>query len=394
MADRYDPKLEITNLDRRRLLAAGALTPLALGAGKALAQTAQGQPMPGGVNLPEEASQRTRWAIVGLGSFAIGQVMPGFVDARKSRMTAFVSGNPEKARTLGERYGVNRFYNYDNYDDIANDPEIDCVYIVLPVGLHAEYTIRALEAGKHVLCEKPMANTVAECEAMVAAAKANDRQLGVAYRVQFEPTNREAQRRIKAGEIGAMRLIQCAHGFNANPQFPPHAWRLTKELGGGGSMYDIGIYGLNTSLMMVDEDPVEVSAVYSTPAGDSRFTEVEGGIEWLLRLPSGASIQGSSSYCYSPYVSRQHYFGSTGSLEMQPATTYYENSMVMEGNGPRRQVGAGNPIEQFAGQVDGFSEAARTNTPHLTPGEMGLRDMRLIAAMYESADNGGAVVKL
>jgi predicted dehydrogenase len=103
---------------------------------------------------------------------------------------------------------------------------------------------------------------------------------------------------------------------------------------------------------------------------------------------------GSSSYCYSPYASRQRYFGAEASLIMDPATTYYENSLVMEGGGPRRELGAGNPIAQFAAQLDGFSEAARANTAHLTPGEMGLRDIRLIEAMYRSADAGGAVITL
>lgn len=385
---------EQSAISRRHLLAAAGAVPLAAAASRALAQQAEGQPMPGNAQLPQPASEKMRWAIVGLGSFAIEQVIPGFGDARQSRMTAFVSGNPDKARTLGERYGVSRLYSYDNFDSIASDDEIDCVYIVLPVGLHAEYTIRALKAGKDVLCEKPMASTVAECEAMIAAAREANRQLGVAYRVHFEPVNMEALRRIQAGEIGTMRHVQCDHGFSANPEFPPHAWRLTKALGGGGSMYDIGIYGLNTSLMMLDEAPVEVSAVYSTPAGDPRFAEVEGGIDWRLRMPSGISVQGSSSYCYSPYASRQRYFGSNASIIMDPATTYYDNSLVMEGGGPRREIGTGNAIAQFGAQLDGFSEAARTKTPHRTPGEMGLRDMRIIAAMYESADNGGAPVRL
>src|SRR5690606_33565458 len=151
-------------------------------------QQAEGQPLPGGATLPEPPDSRMRWAIVGLGSFAIGQVIPGFGDARQSRLTAFVSGNPAKARDLGARYGGSRFYDYANYDRRRCAAEIDCVYIVLPVGPHAAYTIRALEAGKHVLCEKPMASTSAECERMIAAAEANDRQLGVAYRVHFEPT--------------------------------------------------------------------------------------------------------------------------------------------------------------------------------------------------------------
>jgi len=386
---------EKTRLTRREMIAAAGAVPLAAGAARALAQDAQGQPMLGNPALPQPPGERLGWAIVGLGTFGVGQVIPGFGDARGSKMTAFVSGNPAKARDLGARYGVEHLYDYRNYDSMAGNPAIDCVYIVLPVGLHAEYTIRALEAGKHVLCEKPMASTSAECEAMIAAAKANDRRLGVAYRVHFEPKNREALRRIRAGEIGAMRYIQCDHGFNASLEYPPHIWRLQKTLGGGGSMYDVGIYGINTSLMMLEDEPVEVSAHYAYPRDDPRFAEVEGGIDWRMRMASGINVQGSSSYCYDPYAARQRYFGSQASIVMDPATTYYDNNLVMEGGGaPRRELGAGSSRQQFAAQVDGFSQAARENRPHLTPGEMGLRDMRLIEAMYRSADNGGAIVKL
>ena len=383
-------------MDRRRLLAGLAATPFAAAATRAFAQEAEGQPLLGDPVLPQPPGERMRWAIVGLGTFGVGQVIPGFRDARLSRITAFVSGNPDKARDLGARYGVSRLYNYDNFDSIADDDQIDCVYIVLPVGLHAEYTIRALRAGKHVLCEKPMASTSAECEAMIAAARQANRQLGVAYRIHFEPTNLEALRRIEADELGAMRYVQCDHGFNADPAWPPHKWRLEKALAGGGSMYDIGVYGLNTSLMMLPGDaPVEVSAVYSYPTSDPRFSEVEGGVDWRIRMASGISVQGSSSYCYSPYASRQRYFGSEASLIMDPATTYYDNDLVMEGGGgPRRHLDAGNPALQFAAQVDGFSAAARANTPHRTPGEMGLRDIRIIEAMYRSADAGGERVPL
>src|SRR5690606_33276563 len=188
-----------------------------------------------------------------------------------------------------------------------------------------------------------------------------------------------------------IRAVQNAHGFSANPQFPPHKWRLEKALAGGGSMFDIGVYGLNTSLMMLEGDtPAAVSAVYAYPKDAPRSTEVEGGIEWRMTLVSGITVSGSSSYSYSPYVSRQHYFGATTSAEMQPATTYDDNNLAIGG----RPVGAGNPMTQFAAQVDGFSEAARANRPHRTPGEMGLRDIRLIEAMYRSADAGGVVIEL
>lgn len=371
-----------TDLVRRRLLMAAGMAPLALGATRVFDQG--------------EAQRKMGWAVAGLGGFAQGQVMPNFATAEHSHLAALVSGDPAKAARLGEQYGVTHLYNYDNFDSIAGNPEIDCVYIVLPVGMHAEYTIRALKAGKHVLCEKPMASTAAECEAMVAAAKAANRQLGVAYRAHFEPTNIEALRRLKAGEIGAIRHVQCDHGFNANPEFPPHKWRLEKALAGGGSMFDIGVYGLNTSLMMLEGDtPVSVTAAYAYPRDDERFAEVEGGIDWRLTMASGINVQGSSSYCYSPYVSRQRYFGATASLTMQPATTYDNNHIVIEGGGrPGGDIAAGDPLTQFAAQVDGFSLAARGNTPHRTPGEMGLRDLRLIEAMYASADAGGAVVAL
>lgn len=386
-----------SGIDRRSLLAAaaGALPLAAAGAqGAEAAPVAHGEPLAGDFPLPEPPGRRARWAVVGLGVFAVGQVMPGIAASRRSRMTSLVSGSPEKARDLGARYGVDRFYDYQSFDRIAHDDQIDCVYIALPVGLHAEYTIRALKAGKHVLCEKPMASTVEECAAMIAAAKAANRQLGVAYRVHFEPNTVDAVRRVKAGEIGTIRYFSADSGFSANPQFPPHRWRLTKALGGGGSMYDIGIYSLNAALMFIDEPPVSVSAVYSTPPDDPRFKEVEGGVEWRLRFASGISAQGSSSYCYS-YVTRQRAFGTQGAISMDPASEYHQVNTVLqrEGSAPMN-LRAGDPAEQFASQVDAFAEASLANRPHLTPGEMGLRDIRLIQAIYRSADSGGDRVEL
>ena len=383
-----------TDFTRRSLLAAGALAPLALSATRASGQQAHGTPLAGNFALPDPPGEKLRWAIVGLGNFAVGEAIPGFIDSQHARMTAFVSGSPAKQKDLGARYGVSRFFVYKNFDSIANDPEIDCVYIILPVGLHAEYTIRALKAGKHVLTEKPMASTSAECAAMIAAAKAAQRQRGVAYRVQVEPTNVRANELIDGGEIGAMRFVSADHGFNADPGYPPHKWRLEKALAGGGSMFDIGIYGLNTSLMMLGAEPVELSANYIYPKDDPRFREVEGGLEYRLRMANGVSVSGSSSYCWSPYISSQRYVGSKASIFMRPATTYDHNVIVIEGNGPNREVGAGSPLAQFQNQLDAFSLAAKANTPHKTPGEMGLRDIRLIEAMYKSADSGGGVVKL
>ncbi len=176
-------------------------------------------------------------------------------------------------------------------------------------------------------------------------------------------------------QLGALRYVQCDHGFNANPEFPPHKWRLEKKLAGGGSMFDIGIYGLNTALMMLGDDlPVEVSAVYSYPRDDARFKEVEGGIDWRLRTQSGISVRGSSSPCYSPYTVAAALFRCAGFTRWNPPRPTIGNTIVIEGGGqPRREIGAGSPLSQFASQIDGFSEAARANKPHRTAGEMGLQ---------------------
>lgn len=382
-------------LNRRTMLIAGTGALLTLSHGRAHGQKAQGQPLMGDPVLPLPAGERMRWAVVGLGTFAVGQILPAFGEAGQSRLTAFVSGTPDKARQLGAAYGVDRFYSYETYDQIADDPEIDCVYIALPVGLHADYTIRALNAGKHVLCEKPMASTSAECAAMIAAAKKAGKTLGVAYRVHFEPTNLIAREIIANDGIGAMRHIRCEHGFDAQPQWPPHKWRLEKVLAGGGSMFDIGIYGLNTALMMLGDDrPVSISAVYVYPRDDARFREVEGGIDWRMTMASGAVVSGSSSYCFSPFRSEQSYIGSGAALWMSPATTYYENDLVRQEGGRREHLSGGSAHLQFPRQLDGFSAAAKAGTAHLTPGEMGLRDIRLIEAAYRSADQGGTPVAL
>jgi predicted dehydrogenase len=159
-------------------------------------------------------------------------------------------------------------------------------------------------------------------------------------------------------------------------------------------MYDIGIYALNAALWAVDEAPVSVSAVYSTPANDPRFKEVEGGVEWRLRFPSGISAQGASSYCWT-YATRQRFFGAEGSISMDPASDYNQiNTTMQHADLTPVTLRAGNPAVQFSAQIDAFCMAAAANQPHQTPGEMGLRDIRIIQAIYQSADADGQIVRL
>jgi predicted dehydrogenase len=338
--------------------------------------------------VPDPPGKKLGWAVVGLGSLAINQILPAFAKCEKSKVVALVSGHPDKANKLALRYGVNpkNIYNYENYDSIKDNPEVDVIYIVLPNGMHAEYTVRGHQAGKHVLSEKPMANTPAECQQMIDAAKRANRKLMVAYRCRYEPYNREAIRIARSGEMGPTQMIFADAGF---PIGDPNQWRLTKKLGGGGSMMDIGIYALNASRYLSGEEPTEVNAmIYSTP-NDPRFKEVEEHVTFQLRFPSGILANCSSSYGYF-HQSHFRVLGTDARLEMDPATWY---------SGLRMWIERGNDIDQkdlpvvdhFTAEMDHMSDCVMQNRQPLTPGEEGLRDISLIQAVYESARSGKTV---
>jgi predicted dehydrogenase len=338
--------------------------------------------------VPDPPGKKLGWAIVGLGSLAINQILPAFAKCEKSKVVAFVSGHPDKANKLALRYGVSakNIYNYQNYDSIKDNPEVDVIYIVLPNGMHAEYTVRGLQAGKHVLTEKPMANTPAECQQMIDAARTADRKLMVAYRCQYEPYNKEAIRITRSKELGPTQMILADAGFNMGD---PNQWRLNKQLAGGGSMMDIGIYALNASRYLTGEEPTEVNAMTYTTPGDVRFKEVEENTIFQLRFPSGILANCSSSY---GYFHQSHYrvMGTDARLCMDPATWY---------SGLRLWIERGNEIDQrdlpevnhFTTEMDHMSDCVMQNKTPLTPGEEGLRDLKIITAVYEAAKTGKMV---
>ena len=338
--------------------------------------------------VPDPPGKKLGWAIVGLGSLAINQILPAFAKCEKSRVVAFVSGHPDKANKLALRYGVNskNIYNYQNYDSIRDNPDVDVIYIVLPNGMHAEYTVRGLQAEKHVLSEKPMSRTPEECQQMIDAGKKANRKLMVAYRCRYEPYNREAIRIAQSGELGRTKVIVSEHGFNIGD---PKQWRLNKELAGGGSLMDIGIYALNASRYLSGEEPTELTAMTYTTPGDVRFKEVEETINFQLRFPSGILANCSSSYGYDSQ-NRYRVVGTDGWVELEPATIY---------SGLRMRVHRKNVLEEvqlpvrdhFALEMDHRSECVRENKEPLTPGEEGLRDLRIMAAIYEAGRTGKTV---
>ncbi len=380
------------DLTRRSFLqaAGGALltTPLLTmsGAREASAQVPQ-------LAVPPAPGKKLGWALVGLGNLAIFQVLPAFAKAEKSKLTAFVSGRPAKAKQLAARYGVieKNIYNYDNFDTIVSNPEIDIVYIILPNGMHAEYTIRALKAGKHVLCEKPMANTPQDCEQMIAAAKAANRKLMIGYRVRYEPYNQAMIKMARDQEFGPTRVILADAGFNISlimGSGTEKQWRLVKKMAGGGSLMDIGIYALNASRYLAGEEPTEVNAMTYTTPNDPRFTEVEETITFQLRFPSGILANCTSSY--GGPLSRFRVVGTKGAFELEPAQGYSSLHMrvLRGGNIEHRDF----PVrDHFALEMDHFSDCVMNNTEPLTPGEEGLKDLRIMTAIYESARTGKPV---
>ena len=332
--------------------------------------------------VPDPPGKKLGWGIVGLGSLAINQILPAFARCEKSKVVAFVSGHPDKANKLALRYGVDakNIYNYQNYDSIKDNPEVDIIYIVLPNGMHAEYTIRGLQAGKHVLCEKPMANTPEDCQRMIDAGQKANRKLMVAYRCRYEPFNQEAIRLARSKELGPVKVITADNGWNASD---PNMWRLNKKMAGGGCLMDIGIYALQSARYISGEEPVEINAMtYSTP-GDPRFREVEETINFQLRFPSGVLANCTSSYGYSSQ-SHTRVICTNGWYEMDPATVYdglrlyvHRNNLSEEVNLPAK--------DHFTLEMDHMSDCVMNNQEPLTPGEEGLRDMKLIAAIYEAA---------
>ena len=320
------------------------------------------------------------YAVVGLGGLSLSDILPAFAHTKRARLTGLVSGSVDKAKTLAAQYGVpdKGLYSYDTYDRIADNPDIDAVYIVLPNNMHAEYTVRAHKAGKHVLVEKPMANTVRECDEMIAAAKAASRYLAVAYRLRFEPYTQAMIKMARDKEFGRTKVILCEAGFNIGN---PEQWRLTKKMGGGGSMMDIGIYSVNAARYLAGEEPTEVFGMeYSTP-GDPRFKEVEETITFNLRFPSGTLANCVSSY--GTNLNRFRVHAEKGSFEMEPA--YSRRALGL-------RVFRGNVVEtrsmrepdHFAAMMDHLAESAANNTRPITDGEDGRNDMRVIEAIYES----------
>jgi predicted dehydrogenase len=335
----------------------------------------------------QQSDRKIGYAIIGLGRIA-DHFMRGIQDTSNSKVVALVSGHPDKAARIAAQYGVPKanIYNYENMDSFRDNHEIDAVYVALPNSMHAEYTIRSAKAGKHVLCEKPMAVSVHEAQAMIEACKAANVKLMIAYRCHYETTNLAAVKLIRDGALGQVQQIQSAFGFNCGPK----EWRLQRPLAGGGPLMDVGIYSLNATRYLTGEEPSSITAYTYTNPNDPRFATVEENINWITKFPSGITASCNTTYG----ANMEGYFrvyGSKGWLEVNPAFVYDGLRLTAEyqdANGKPVKLDQPNhekdPIH-FTKEADHFSTCILRNKTPQSPGEEGLRDMQYIREIYKSA---------
>jgi predicted dehydrogenase len=323
-------------------------------------------------------------ALVGLGSLSTNQLAPALQKTAHCRLAGIVTGTPAKAARWKAQHNLpdRSIYGYDTMHRMADNPDIDIVFIVTPNAQHAEQTILAAKAGKHVLCEKPMEVSVERCEAMIAACRAANRQLAIGYRCQFEPHHLECVRLAREKTFGAVKLIEAGFGFSIGD---PRQWRLDRALAGGGPLMDVGVYALQTARMITGEEPVRVTAI-ETKTDPVKFKEVEESMTFDLEFPSGVLASCRTTYRASG-VNRFSVYAERGAFGMEPAYNYGGT----RGWRSDRQPLQFDPIDPFAAEMDDFAQCVRAGRPSKVSGEEGLRDVRAMMAIYQAARTGRAV---
>ena len=325
-------------------------------------------------------------ALVGLGSYSTGQLAPALQQTKYCRLAGVVTGSPAKAQQWQQQFGVpaKNCYDYQTFDRIADNPDIDIVYVVLPNALHAEYVVRAAQAGKHVICEKPMATSVADCRRMIAACEKAGKKLSVGYRLHFEPHNQAMMQLGQTQAYGAISHLAADNGFAFHNGTP---WRVNKALAGGGPLMDMGIYCLQGCIYTKGQVPVSVTAKLTPETGTGYFKEVEAGVNWQMRFADGTVADCRTSYTEN-MSGRLRADAANGWFELQPAFAY--GGLAGQDSRQDNRLTLPNASQQAA-QMDDFAQCIQLNQPTRVPGEMGLRDVQLLEAIYRAAATGQAV---
>jgi predicted dehydrogenase len=316
-------------------------------------------------------------AIAGVGGVVTRDVIPAIQRSKHCRLAGFVSSGAEKLRSLGKQFDVpeSAQYTYEQFDRIADNRDIDIVYIALPNALHAEYTVRAARAGKHVLCEKPMAVTVEQCEQMIEACGRARRALAIAYRLHYSPHHQQLIRSVRENELGNLQIVRADIGY---PLRGDGGWRLKRDLAGGGVLLEQGVYPVYSARTLMGADPVEVLG-YETRSDGKRFAEVEETVSWSMRFANGAVAHCAASYTVP--ANRVWAGGSAGWFALDEAYSLDDIEASTHKGGVR--IGQ---VDQFVLQLDNLSQLIQDGTAPGAgiSGMDGLRDVRIISAIYQS----------
>lgn len=327
---------------------------------------------------------KVRFGVVGAGWISQIAFMPSVAAAGNAVMSAVISGNAENARKLADFYGIDRIYSYDQYDQMLADDVVDAVYIALPNSMHADYTIRAANAGKHALVEKPLAVTEAECESMIAAADAAGVWLMTAYRLHNEPGTVEVLEQIRKGAIGTPRIFSSVFGFQS---MPDNHRLLARHW--GGPLQDLGVYCVNAARHIFAVEPVEAIATTVRGDGDTRFEEVEEAIGATLRFPNGGIAQFTASFG-SAGIDQYRIVGTEGEISMNPGYRFETATRMRMTRGAETTERVFRQTDHFAAQTAYFADCIQTGTRPEPDGEEGLADMRALLAIERAAQTGQA----
>jgi predicted dehydrogenase len=322
--------------------------------------------------------------VAGLGHLAQVAVLPAFRSASNSELVAIVSSDAEKRKKLGKKYRLKHVYSYEEYDRAL--AEVDAVYLVVPNHLHKEYAVKAAQAGVHVLCEKPMAVSEEECEAMIQAAEANNVKLMIAYRLHFERGNLEAIQLAESGEIGDPRFFASEFA----QQVAADNIRVTEPIEkGGGPVYDMGVYCINAARYLFRAEPTTVSA-FTANNGEDRFRKVEEMATVVMRFPKDRLASFTCSFGAAD-ISRYTLVGTKGVLTADPAYEYAEPIKHQLKIGEKASKRTFPKRDQFAAELVYFSDCILKDKQPEPSGREGLADIRIVRGIYESARGGKAI---
>ncbi len=369
---------------RRDFLRQLSLGTAAVAAGIALPHPLMAQVAGGGAGSSGLAGRRKLGvALLGLGRYATNQLAPALLQTKNCRLTGVITGHPEKGVAWARQYQLDpkNIYHYDDMDRLADNPDIDIVYVVTPPALHPEFTIRSAKAGKHVLSEKPMATSVADCDAMIGACKKAGVMLSVGYRLHFDPYLIELMRLQREKDFGDFMTMTSARGF----VMTSHVWRIEKKLAGGGAMMDLGIYDIQAACMATGLTPVTVTAKERPKERPDFFTETEETMDYELEFPNGATMKAWSSFNLEADNFRAE--GAKGWIDFPAHAFSYKVGTVVTSRGPLHYPA---PCQQ-ALHMDDFADCILTGRQTAVPGEMGKRDIKIITAVYEAARTGQKV---